>query len=373
MKIALLEPFFTGSHKAWATDYREVSRHEVEIFSLSGHHWKWRMHGGALSLARQFLESSFEADLVLATDMLDLSTFVAASRSKLGKTPVALYFHENQLTYPRKERDADRQLQRDLHYSFINFSSAAVADSVFFNSHFHRKNFLEELPSFLKRFPDAHCLDWAQDIEESSQVLPIGLDLKGMDSALSATENPSSPCIVWNHRWEYDKGPELFFNSLFSLQDKGLDFRVIIVGESFPQQPPIFETARTRLESHILHWGYASSRVEYLSLLSQGSLLPVTATQDFFGISTVEAMYAGLIPLVPATGVYSEHIPEEFHARLLYTDEEDLLGKMIAYVENLASYEGISPQEWVAGYDWGVLGPVYDDTFERIIEAKTQD
>ena len=369
MKIALLESFFTGSHKAWATDYRERSRHEVEIFSLSGHHWKWRMHGGALSLARNFLESSFEADLILATDMLDLSIFAAATRSKIDKTPIALYFHENQLTYPRKEGDADRKLQRDLHYSFINFSSAAIADAVFFNSHFHRNSFLEALPTFLKRFPDEHCLDWVRKIQKSSRVLPIALPLKEMDPWISDTLKTDPPCILWNHRWEYDKGPELFFNCLFRLQERGLDFRLMVLGESFPQQPAIFETAHNRLGAKLLHWGYTASRSEYLSLISQASLLPITATQDFFGISTVEAMFAGLIPLVPASGVYREHIPEAFHSRLLYKNEEDLLEKIIAFIKDPASFHGLSPREWVVAYDWEVLGPLYDDAFEKVVNG----
>lgn len=373
MKIALLEPFFTGSHKAWASAYQEMSRHELEIFSLSGHHWKWRMHGGALSLARQFLASSFKPDLILATDMLDLSIFVSAARAKLGNTPVVLYFHENQLTYPRREGDRDQQLQRDLHYSFINFSSASIADAVCFNSQFHRDTFLGALPLFLKRFPDEHCLEWVGEISASSQVLPIGLDLAEIDPWIATSQVAGPPVIVWNHRWEYDKGPELFFDCLFKMQERGLNFRLLVLGESFPQQPSIFETARTRLETHILHWGYANSRAEYLSLLSQGALLPVTATQDFFGISTVEAMYLGLIPLVPEAGVYKEHIPTAFHSQLLYHNPADLLTKMIAFLEQPSSFQDLLTRDWVSQYDWKTLGPLYDDTFEELAWRKGQD
>ncbi|MFA6687806.1 MAG: DUF3524 domain-containing protein, partial [Desulfuromonas sp.] len=57
MNIALLEPFMTGSHAAWAQGYAAHSQHKVEIFNLEGKHWKWRMHGGAVTLARQFLAS----------------------------------------------------------------------------------------------------------------------------------------------------------------------------------------------------------------------------------------------------------------------------------------------------------------------------
>ena len=48
LKILLIEPYYTGSHKKWADDYRRVSNHNVKILSLEGQFWKWRMHGGCL-------------------------------------------------------------------------------------------------------------------------------------------------------------------------------------------------------------------------------------------------------------------------------------------------------------------------------------
>ena len=47
MKILLIEPYFTGSHKQWAEGYKSYSKHEVKILSMKGQFWKWRMHGGA--------------------------------------------------------------------------------------------------------------------------------------------------------------------------------------------------------------------------------------------------------------------------------------------------------------------------------------
>jgi Domain of unknown function (DUF3524). len=101
MHIILLEPFFAGSHAAWASGYQEHSHHRIDILPLSGHHWKWRMHGGAVTLARRFLDSGAQPDLLLATDMLDVTTFLALTRHRTARVPVALYFHENQIGYPR--------------------------------------------------------------------------------------------------------------------------------------------------------------------------------------------------------------------------------------------------------------------------------
>ena len=95
MKITILEPFFTGSHQQWAEGYQRYSQHDVQILSLKGKHWKWRMYGGAVSLAKQFMELSELPDLILATDMLDFTTFLALTRSRTKAIPTAIYFHES--------------------------------------------------------------------------------------------------------------------------------------------------------------------------------------------------------------------------------------------------------------------------------------
>jgi len=230
MHILLIEPFFTGSHQAWAEGFRQHSEHEVELLTLPGRHWKWRMHGAAVTLAQQFLQSERQPDLILTTDMLHLSVFLSLTRQKLSDTPVALYFHENQLTYPWSPTDADVQKQRDNHYSFINYASALAADAVFFNSDYHRRSFLGALPDFLQQFPDFQNVDTISDIGRKSSVLPLGMDLAKFDDYASVGEN-DIPIILWNHRWEYDKNPELFFETLFALDAEGLDFNLVVLGE----------------------------------------------------------------------------------------------------------------------------------------------
>ena len=54
MNILLIEPFYTGSHKQWAEGYKNHSQHNIEIIHLKGIYWKWRMHGGAITLSKKF-------------------------------------------------------------------------------------------------------------------------------------------------------------------------------------------------------------------------------------------------------------------------------------------------------------------------------
>ena len=160
MNVLILEPYLAGSHAAWAVELAQRSRHEVRIMGLEGRHWKWRMHGGAVTLAGRYLSDGPAADLILASDMLDLSTFLAATRARTADLKTAVYFHENQLSYPWPGDDPIRPPGgRDAHYGFINYTSALAADAVVFNSRYHLESFDAELAPFLMSFPDHRNLD----------------------------------------------------------------------------------------------------------------------------------------------------------------------------------------------------------------------
>ena len=73
LNICLIEPFYSGSHKKWADEYQKYSYHNIEILSLKGIYWKWRMHGGAITLAEQFNKKYHNQslpDIIITTDML---------------------------------------------------------------------------------------------------------------------------------------------------------------------------------------------------------------------------------------------------------------------------------------------------------------
>ena len=223
MKMLLIEPYYTGSHKQWADGYKKYSRHEIKILSMKGQFWKWRMHGGAVTLADEFNKLEWQPDLILSTDMLDLSTFLALTRKKSHGIPTAIYFHENQLSYPWSPNDRDILEKRDTHYGFINYSSALAADRLFFNSEFHMNSFLDALHPFLKHFPDHNELDSVNIIRNKSSVLHLGMDLQRFEGC--EVEKEGKPLILWNHRWEYDKNPELFFSVLRKVKNDGYNFQ----------------------------------------------------------------------------------------------------------------------------------------------------
>ncbi|MGQ9457754.1 MAG: tRNA-queuosine alpha-mannosyltransferase domain-containing protein [Anaerolineae bacterium] len=361
LRIWLVEPYATGSHEAWVEGYRAHARHEVVPLTLPGRFWKWRMHGGAVTLARRALALGETPDVILATDMLDLTTFLALTRQRCHHVPVALYFHENQLTYPLPPGQ-----KRDLHYGFIHFTSALTAQRLFFNSAYHLETFFEELPRLLKHFPDYHELHEVERLRARSEVLPLGLDLKRLDAYRPATRWNGRHLLLWNHRWEYDKDPETFFRAVYALVDEGLDFGLIVLGESFRQKPQEFLEARERLGDRIVQFGYAPSLADYARFLWQADLVVSTALHDFFGAATVEAVYCECFPILPRRLAYPEWIPQAWHDEVFYSSFEDLLALLRRRILEIEATRRLSLREAVAHLDWDQMAPRYDQALEGL-------
>lgn len=354
IKVILIEPFFTGSHARWCNDLKKYSSHTIEIVSLEGRHWKWRMHGGAISIAQKLKDK--EADLLIVSDMIDLALLKALLPNQLANVPVALYMHENQLTYPWSPDDVDTELKRDRHYGFINYTSALVADQLFFNSEYHLNSFIGALPGFLSAFPDHKNLESIDKIRAKSSVLYLGMDLKKYQEHKTVANN-EVPVILWNHRWEYDKNPEEFFNALFKLKEEGLKFKLIVLGESYSKAPAIFKEAKAKFADEIIHWGWVESFEEYAQLLCASDILPVTSVQDFFGGSIVEAMYCNVAPLLPNRLAYPEHVDQEY----LY-EQGEFISKLRSLILNRNQFDG----NYLIKYDWCKLIQVYDGLIERL-------
>jgi glycosyltransferase involved in cell wall biosynthesis len=364
LKILLIEPYYTGSHKKWANDYRRLSNHNVKILSLKGQFWKWRMHGGAVTLADKFNKINWKPNLIIATDMLDFTTFLSLTRKKTYNIPAIIYFHENQISYPWSPNDIDVKKNRDSHYGFINYSSALSSDHILFNSNYHMNTFMNELNPFLKNFPDHNELDSINIIKRKSKTLHLGLDLKRFD--LKKIKKKEKPSILWNHRWEYDKNPELFFSILEKVKNEGYKFNLIVIGENFSQSPKIFDRAKKDFKDELIHWGYAKTFELYAELLWRADILPVTSNQEFFGISVMEAIYCGNWPILPNRLTYPELLPEVNHKENIYQDEKDLYKKIINAIVNIENIRKTKLSSIASKFSWDIMVPVYDDFFSNV-------
>jgi len=296
--------------------------------------------------------------------MLDFTTFLSLTRKKTYNIPAIIYFHENQISYPWSPNDIDVKKNRDSHYGFINYSSALSSDHILFNSNYHMNTFMNELNPFLKNFPDHNELDSINIIKRKSKTLHLGLDLKRFD--LKKIKKKEKPSILWNHRWEYDKNPELFFSILEKVKNEGYKFNLIVIGENFSQSPEIFDRAKKNFKDELIHWGYAKTFELYAELLWRADILPVTSNQEFFGISVMEAIYCGNWPILPNRLTYPELLPEVNHKENIYQDEKDLYKKIINAIVNIENIRKTKLSSIASKFSWDIMVPVYDDFFSNV-------
>ncbi|MBN3300939.1 GTDC1 protein, partial [Amia calva] len=385
MSVLLIEAFYGGSHKQ-LIDLLQENVEDCVTFSLPAKKWHWRARTASLYFM-QAIPSSSTYRVLLTSSVLNLAELVAL-RPDLGKLKKILYFHENQLVYPvRKSQDRDFQygynqvlscLVADVvvFNSSFNMESFLTSISTFMKLiPDHRPKDLEKLirPKsqvlyFPIKFPDVrrflpeHKHFYKSRMYGPNKIMSTTCPEEAFKSPetsqeMNRTQNPETavlqheedkppnfnPCdtrkmverddggnqsrplqIVWPHRWEHDKDPEVFFKTLLKLKEKGLSFQVSVLGETFTDVPDIFAEARKDLDAYISHWGYLPSKEDYLKVLCEADVVVSTARHEFFGVAMLEAVHCGCYPLCPKALVY----PEIFSAEYLYSTPEQLFKKL---------------------------------------------
>ncbi len=359
LNILFLEPFYGGSHKAFADGLVQNSRHTFSLVTMPARFWKWRMRGAALYYLEKITNWE-EYDLIFATDLMSISDLKALCPAKLP--PVILYCHESQLSYPLPEGE-----QMDYQFGFTDITSALAADSVLFNSRFHFDQFFKELPRFIRKMPE-FLPKWAEAaIRQKSRVIYPGASLHQFSKITK--EANKIPRILWNHRWEFDKDPELFFEVLEAIDRKSIDFELILLGENFQKVPKAFIAAKERYGKRILTYGYAESREEYYQWLRSADITISTAIQENFGLSIVEAVAAGAYPLLPKRLSYPEVIPGRFHADHIYESKKDLQQRLVKLLTNgVPDTTALSSNMNI--HDWSNRITEYDSFFSAMMEKE---
>uniref|UniRef100_A0A3B4C3T2 tRNA-queuosine alpha-mannosyltransferase n=1 Tax=Pygocentrus nattereri TaxID=42514 RepID=A0A3B4C3T2_PYGNA len=397
MSVLLVEAFYGGSHKQ-LIDLLQESVDDCVTYSLPAKKWHWRARTAALYFM-QAIPSSPSYRILFTSSVLNLAELVAL-RPDLASLKKILYFHENQLIYPMRKSQ-----ERDFQYGYNQILSCLVADVVLFNSAFNMDSFLSSISTFMKTMPDHRPKGLDQLIRPKCRVLYFPIRFADVTrSVLSPFHNPPPPkhtrthtpptslcslqfegplqendmeemahhltfsqCvdreprmprplhIVWPHRWEHDKDPQLFFQTLLKLRERELNFEVSVLGETFTDVPDIFAEAKEQLVSHIRHWGFMPSKEDYLRALCQADVVVSTAKHEFFGVAMLEAVHCGCYPLCPKALVY----PEIFPGPYLYSTPEQLCKKLQGFCKHPHLVRQHVVQVNTSTFSWDSLGEEY--------------
>ena len=370
MHLLALQPYDAASHRALLSGWQHHSRHTFEVLSLPGRHFKWRMRQAPVELANQIEVRAGDGqswDALWCTSMLDLATLRGLSPTA-AKLPAVVYFHENQFTYPTRYKE-----QRDVHFGLTNTTTALAAIAsvcggkrdtsppcIWWNSAYNRDGFLAALCELLQAMPDYPMPRAVEAIRATSGVYYPGIDPIG--AGVQSEERDGPPVLLWAARWEYDKGPALFFEALDVLVQRGVAFRLSVIGEQFAEVPRCFAQAKERFADRVVRWGYQATRSAYEAVLREADIVVSTSKHEFFGIAVAEAVSAGCQAVLPNALAY----PEVWGDHAVYHDQT-AEGVADAIERAMIRDRSTWPIQRAGAFAWSHVAPRMDDAIEALV------
>jgi len=362
MKVLFIETFYGGSHKYFADQWISNSRHHHYLQTLPPRFWKWRQAGAAIFLA-EIIPRSYEKkfDVMVVSGMIDLA-HLKALRPDLP--PSLLYIHENQFSYPLRKGE-----KRDFRYGITDLMNILCAETVIFNSGFNRETFLQECRLLFGKLPDAVPRRALETVREKSIIIYPGINMESPGDPILPAGKEEPPLVIWNHRHEYDKNPDITFRVLERLKNRGIPFRLALLGERFRKAPEAFCRVRTELKDQIVVDDYPSSP-EYRNWLRRGDIIISSAIQENFGLSVIEAAAAGCWPLLPRRLAYPEVMPDWVSKACFWDEEQNLeekLEKLLGRSRKQRAALTTPLSRWMKRYDWKHQSRKLDESLERTV------
>lgn len=306
-KGLLISGYHSLSQATWAEFIvDQLSDINWSTIALPPRYFSWRMRGNPLSIGQlqpELLATNY--DFILATSSVDLAT-VQSIYPALRNTPSLLYFHDNQFDYPPSSNP-----QSVVDWQITAIYSAIRADKLVFNSFYNQQSFLKGVQKLLKKMPDLAPKHLTESFNVKSLIIPVPIK-QNMNSRLQKSNKLR---IVWNHRWEWDKNPELLESIVDKLAKHSQQIELIITGQQFRTVPESF-TRIQRYPSLVSHCQFVEDKSEYQRLLASCDVVLSTAIHEFQGIAVLEAVAAGCLPLLPNRLSY----PEMFGPDYLYQE-----------------------------------------------------
>ena len=300
-KILVVSAYDADHHQYWFHRLTEMyPSAQFTRIALPPVNFAWRQRGNALRIARDFAdELSQDYDMLMVTSAVDLATLRGLVPC-LASLPTLVYFHENPFAYPDSSRPGSA-----LDAQLTSMYTAIAADHCVFNSRHNLSSFMSGVAALLDKFPDEVPDGVVPSLLAKSSETPVPLARDLFDGA-TMPRSGDTIRIAWNHRWGFDKGPERLLAFAQALDASDVDAQLMLLGHRSDVTPSSLSELLEQFPHLISFNGFEGEREMYRARLAMADVVLSTARHDFQGLSVMEAVAMGCVPLVPDRLSYPE-------------------------------------------------------------------
>ena len=371
MKILLLSAYDADSHRRWWQGLiAHLPQCQFTVLSLPARYFSWRIRGNALTWALGHVDALTEHpwDAIIATSMVDLATLKGLVPA-LACVPSLVYFHENQFAYP-----VTSGAHASIEPQMVSLYSALAATQVIFNSQYNRHTFLTGVEQLLRQLPDQIPSGIVPVLQAKSVVLPVPLEREAFFTREPSAPNNKPLNVVWNHRWEYDKNPDLLLAVIQALNHSPqTEVCWHIVGQQFRRVPEAFALIAAELNTafnggqSLGSWGFLPL-AEYQHVLKTNDVALSTALHDFQGLAVMDAVAAGCIPLLPNRVAYPDFFAEQYLYSGSSANEAEVIAQKIIDLAKQKRAGHLIAAPSLKHLQWTALAAQYWQALQRLVQ-----
>jgi len=205
---------------------------------------------------------------------------------------------------------------------YFEFGWAKFCRGIFVGTRYHREKFLK--------------LRDIEDNDLSQRIFVTGnpwntQEVLSMVSSLTPVKSREN-IVVYPHRWDTEKRPDVFVDMINELWASRQDFEVVITTSR-----PHFRSNNPLLLERLAHANFpyevkaGLTKQEYYTELSKAKVFVSTTIEENFGYCTVEAMTFGVTPVLPNAYSHPELVVED--DRFLYNTSREGVDKIYAFLD----------------------------------------
>lgn len=347
LDILALEPFFGGPRRLMLEAMVRCSRHRWTLMKLPARRIERRLTAASHWFAEQLSRHPVgKVDLLFVSEAMNLADLFRLVPA-LAKKPAVVYFHSNQLPEIGTRQESPGDL--------VNLNTAASASEIWFNSIYHLKRFVGKAASLVERHPELQMRSPMPEILAKSRVMYPPLDMAKVHEAMEGYQ------ITRRRRGiflDMHEAHAALVNTAFrTLDRRGESYSLITAG---PDEALLPDLSRRSI-------GERDDIGQIRAVHEAGVVLSATfdAMDD---VHVIRGLSVGAWPVVPASGVYMEMIPEALHEACLYEPSvEGLVAKLqdVWHLDRPTGHQAIV-QHLVQQRDSVVTCKAMDDRFAEL-------